>query len=106
MSRILEEDVVLSGYNVPANVSNKSHFNFLSAFLVAMVTGGLKGLKGLHHAICYIFSKLRRVFASIEFQKKAQFYYLRLHVILASKLFLVVCCLGLGWRGWKCIKTF
>ena len=40
MSRILEEDVVLSGYNVPANVSNKSHFNFLSAFLVAMVTGG------------------------------------------------------------------
>ena len=30
---------------------------------------GVKGLKGLHHAICYIFSKLRRVFASFEFQK-------------------------------------
>ena len=43
MSRILEEDVVLSGYNVPAKVSNKSHFNFLSAFLVAMVTRGRGG---------------------------------------------------------------
>lgn len=43
MSRILEEDVVLSGYHVPAKVSNKSHFNFLSAFLVAMVTRGRGG---------------------------------------------------------------
>ena len=66
---------------------------------------GLKRLNRLHHAqICYIFGKLRRVFESIEFQKKAQFYYLRLHVVLASKLFSVVCCLG--WQGWKCVKTF
>ena len=43
MSRILEEDVVLSGYNVPAKVSNKNHFNFLSAVLVSMVTRGRGG---------------------------------------------------------------
>ena len=43
MSMILEEDVVLSGYNVPAKVSIKSHFNFPSAFLVSMVTRGRGG---------------------------------------------------------------